>query len=298
MKKTILCVTALLIATQAFAITPYEIKSPKPPFGRLGLNYQPENKFEIIKKEQTLQKDTAKLIQDKTDYSRYTYADLSLNKLANEITQELDLETEDITEDVKILWTGAATRSETISYAMYKLSNPDKDKPNENIVKKIIKPVASLTSFAGMGVGDPILATSAMISGNLMRALSSDNNEINYKYSKVTDADMVILVRKIDDLQRDLTDKYCDYMAARKVLKMSTDITKKRLERIESMSKSSKREALIADAYYRDSFNFESKKRAEFMAKRSALEQLVGNDTLRQFEASLNARENSSNDAN
>ncbi len=290
MKKPLLLILTILFAAPAFSITSYELKQPKAPLNQLDINYEPENKFEVVKKDSTTKTNTT-LISDKTDYSRYTYADLSLNKLAAEISQDLEMETQDITEDVKTLWIGAATRSETISYAMFKLANPDAEKPKDNLVKKIIKPVANLTSMAGIGVPDPILATSALVSGNLMKAISSDNNEINYKYSKVTDADMVILVRKIDDLQRELTNKYCDYMSARKMLKMASDITKKRQERADSMTNRSKNEILIADAYYRDALNYESKKLAEFLSKRSALEQLVGNDSLREFETNLTSRE-------
>lgn len=294
MKKLSVILAAILSISQAYAITTEELASPKPPLNRLNLDYQPENKFELLQQDTPVKK-TNQIPQDRIDSTRYTYADLSLNKLANEITGELDLETENITEDVKTLWVGAATRSETISYAMYKLANPDKDKPSDNVVKKIIRPVASLTSLAGISAPNPILATSAMVGGNLMRALTSDNKEINYQYSKVTDANMVVLVRKIDDLQRELTNKYCDYMSARKTLKMASEITKKRLERVETMSANApKSEILIADAYYRDSINFETKKRAEYLAKRSALEQLVGNETLHLFEDNLNKRENSS----
>lgn len=290
MKKFLLCLAALMINLPAISITYEELRQPKPALRKLGVNYEPENKFELIKKDNDVQKNTAKLIQDKADYSKYTYADLSLKRLANEVSQDLDVDMDDIMEDVKTLWVGAATRSETISYAMYKLANPDSEKPNQNVVRKIIKPVANLTSMAGIGVADPVLATSAMISGNIMGAMASDNNEINYKYSKVTDADMVILVRKIDDMQRTLTDKYCDYMSARKVLKMALDITKKRKDRAQRMANRTHNEVLIADAYYREALNFENKKRAEFLSKRSALEQVVGNEALREFERNLNTR--------
>jgi len=287
MKKTLLCLFALSISCPCFSITTEEIRQPKPALNQLGINYEPENKFEIIKKDSGVEKNVAKLIEDKDEFSNYTYADLSLKKLASEISQDLAMDMDNVLEDVKTLWIGAATRSETISYAMYKLANPDADKPNESVIKKVIKPVANLTSMAGIGVADPILATSAMISGNIMNALATDNKTINYKYSKVTDADMVILVRKIDDLQRILTDKYCDYMSARKILNMVSDITKRREERVNSMTNRSRNEVMIADAYYRESLNYETKKRAEFLAKRSALEQLVGNETLRQFEDNL-----------
>lgn len=291
MKKIALCMLSLLLSSQVHAITLKDLREPKPAFNQLGINNEIENKFELVKKEQTVQKNTAKLVQDKADYSRYTYADLSLNKLATEISQDLELDTENITEDVKILWVGAATRSETISYAMFKLANPDSEKPNDNLVKKIIRPVANLTSVAGVGIADPFVATSAMVGGNLMKAMASDNKEINYKYSKVSDADMVILVRKIDDLQRVLTDKYCDYMSARKMLKMASDITKKRKDRADTMANRTRNEVLIADAYYRDSLAYESKKRSEFLSRRAALEQIVGNEALRQFEENLNKRE-------
>lgn len=277
----------LSFASPVFAITTEELRDAKPALNRLGIDYEPENKFEIIKKDSGVEKNVAKLIEDKVDYSNYTYADMSLKKLANEISQDLSSDMEDVLEDVRTLWVGAATRSETISFAMYKLANPDADKPNESVVKKVIKPVANLTSVAGIGVADPILATSAMISGNIMNALSTDNKTINYKYTKVTDADMVILVRKIDDMQRLLTDRYCDYMSARKILNIASDITKRREERLNSMANRTKSEVMIADAYYREALNYEAKKRAEFVAYRSALEQVVGNESLRQFEENL-----------
>ena len=277
----------LSFASPVFAITTEELRDAKPALNRLGIDYEPENKFEIIKKDSGVEKNVAKLIEDKVDYSNYTYADMSLKRLANEISQDLSSDMEDVLEDVRTLWVGAATRSETISFAMYKLANPDADKPNESVVKKVIKPVANLTSVAGIGVADPILATSAMISGNIMNALSTDNKTINYKYTKVTDADMVILVRKIDDMQRLLTDRYCDYMSARKILNIASDITKRREERLNSMANRAKSEVMIADAYYREALNYEAKKRAEFVAYRSALEQVVGNESLRQFEENL-----------
>ena len=287
MKKVLMSLLVLSFASPVFAITTEELRDAKPALNRLGIDYEPENKFEIIKKDSGVEKNVAKLIEDKVDYSNYTYADMSLKRLANEISQDLSSDMEDVLEDVRTLWVGAATRSETISFAMYKLANPDADKPNESVVKKVIKPVANLTSVAGIGVADPILATSAMISGNIMNALSTDNKTINYKYTKVTDADMVILVRKIDDMQRLLTDRYCDYMSARKILNIASDITKRREERLNSMANRAKSEVMIADAYYREALNYEAKKRAEFVAYRSALEQVVGNESLRQFEENL-----------
>ena len=35
-----------------------------------------------------------------------------------------------------LLWQGAATQSDTINFALYKLANPDADKPDSKSIKK------------------------------------------------------------------------------------------------------------------------------------------------------------------
>ena len=55
-------------------------------------------------------------------------------------------------------------------------------------------PVAPLLS--------PFVATTALIGGGLANAFMKDDKEVNYRFSKVSDADMVLLVRKIDELQK------------------------------------------------------------------------------------------------
>ena len=39
--------------------------------------------------------------------------------------------------DLSLLWQGARTQSDTINFALYKLANPDADKPDKSTVKKI-----------------------------------------------------------------------------------------------------------------------------------------------------------------
>ncbi|UKI41848.1 MAG: hypothetical protein L6V95_02125 [Candidatus Melainabacteria bacterium] len=55
-----------------------------------------------------------------------------------------------------------------------------------------------------MGLGDPFISTAAIASGALLSQLSVTDNDLNYKYTKVTDADMIVLMRKIDELQKNL----------------------------------------------------------------------------------------------
>ena len=46
------------------------------------------------------------------------------------IYKEIEVDYADMQSDLSLLWQGAATKSDTIKFAIYKLSNPDKDKPD------------------------------------------------------------------------------------------------------------------------------------------------------------------------
>lgn len=81
---------------------------------------------------------------------------MSLKKIAKEISDEGELTSEDTLKDIQMLWIGAAQQSETVKFIVYKLSNPDEDKPKESIVKKIIQPISTVGSLAGIGIGNPL----------------------------------------------------------------------------------------------------------------------------------------------
>ena len=54
--------------------------------------------------------------------------------------------------------------------------------------------------------------------------MSTDTKALNYKYTQVTDADMIILVRKVEDLQQKVVDMYYDYLTARKMYDMASEM--------------------------------------------------------------------------
>ena len=103
-----------------------------------------------------------------------TYADLSIKNLSKEISKELALDEEEMMGDLSLLWQGAATKSDTINFALYKLSNPEADKPNEKSVKKVLLNIASLSSLVGAGMGNPILATGSMLGSSVFGIMSQD----------------------------------------------------------------------------------------------------------------------------
>ena len=291
MKKRILITLLLLLLStnQCQSISYDELKTPKPHAYRVGTTDEIENKFEIesnLSKTDTIKaKEEAQLSLDKL-----TYADLSIKRLAKEISQSVDIDYDEMAADLSLLWQGAATSSDTVKFALYKLSNPDEDKPSNGAVKNVLSTIASVSTLVGAGMGNPALASAAMIGGNTLGIMSQDVKALNYKYSKVNDADMIILVRKIDELQQSVVTAYFDYITSRKVFDMAARMSSARHENYLKAQNSTKEVILITDAYYREALDFQIKARSEFYSKRATLEQLVGNDIFKQFEENINSR--------
>ena len=190
MKKYIYIVFILfLFASKGYAARE-NLAEPQKPAYRLGLTYDIEKEYKVT---DITQKQSEKIASYQKSYIKNaTYADSTLKDISTEISKLLTIEKEDMLEHIQILWAGAALRSETIKFALYKLSNPDADKPDETIIKKIIRPLSTISSIAGAGVGDPFTATAALFGGHLLNSLSFNDKDLNYKYTKVTDADMIV----------------------------------------------------------------------------------------------------------
>lgn len=261
------------------------LKEPKKAAYRLGVTYDIEKEYKITDLTEKITEKTAAYEKDFIRNS--TYADSSLKDLSKEISKLLTVEKEAMLEHVQILWAGAALRSETIKFALYKLANPDADKPDDSIVKKIIRPLSTVSSIAGAGLGDPYSATAALVGGQLLNKLSFNDKDLNYKYTKVTDADMIVLVTKVDNLQKRVVDQYFDYMTSLNLLKMAEENLKTREERYNSGIYETQEQLLIADAYYRSAMDNKAKLELEFLENRAALEQLVGMEALVEFEKIL-----------
>jgi hypothetical protein len=285
----ILSSIATLICAPTFGMDYDDLNSVKEPAYRVGTSDDVEQKADLVKK---LETSTVKEVDPFEQIEKLTYADLSIKKISKEIAQDLDMEYDDMLQDLSMLWQGAATKSDIIKFALYKLSNPDKDKPDDKSIKKVLQSIASLSTLVGAGAGSPILSGTSFIGGNVLGIMSQDDKAINYKYTKVNDADMIILVRKIDDLQQKVVNRYYDYLTARKLLDMTTKMTKERYQNYLLAQNGSKELILITDAYYRESLDLQMKARSDFYSKRASLEQLVGNETFVQFESTMNSRDN------
>ena len=264
-----------------------DLNTPKEAFFRLGTTDIPENRIDVNGKLDI----KANIAKEEKFYNEgLTYADLSIKKMALEVSKSVEVDYNEMLEDLSLLWQGAATKSDTIKFAIYKLSNPDKDKPDQGAVKKVLTTIAGMSTFLGAGMGNPVLASAALIGGNTLGIMSQDTKALNYKYSQVNDADMILLVRKVDELQQKVVDMYYDYMTARQLYDMTTEMVQQRYQNYQNSQKLKKEVILITDTFYRESMDEQIKSRGNFFEKRSRLEQLVGNDVFRQFEAIVDER--------
>lgn len=295
----------LLIFAFIFAMLPAfstelsELASPKALRYRVGLTDEPEVKYTQEMKvgvrvqeknvEYSLDKISADNV-DVCDLSRVTYADLSIKRLSKEINKDLEADEREMMADLSLLWHGAATQSDTINYALYKLSNPEEDKPDEKSVKSVLGNIAGMSTIAGASMGNPMLAAGSFLGSNLLSIFSQDTKALNYKYSKVNDADMIILVRKVEELQQKTVDLYYDYMTSRKKVMMLEKIANDRKKNCELSQNSEREIILISDAYYRNAVDALAKATSEFYTSRATLEQFVGHDIFIQFEEEVASR--------
>ena len=166
-KLTAAFLLTIFIQTNATAALQMDdITAPQGIFYRLGTTDTPELKADF-----EIQPEVKPVIQKEVtvkDNPNITYADLSIKKMALEVSQSLEIEFDEMQSDLSLLWQGAATNSDTIKFAIYKLSNPDKDKPDSSAVKKVLTTIAGMSTFIGAGMGNPVLASAALIGGNTL----------------------------------------------------------------------------------------------------------------------------------
>ena len=296
--SAVMLISGICAANANLALT--DINAPKSPAYRVGISEIPERPYvqTVSEKDATIKQAIQKQTNP-TENDVASYGDLSIKKISQEISYDLECEEQEMVSDLSLLWQGAAMQSDTINFALYKLANPDADKPNKSTVKNMLKTVASMSTLVGAGMANPLLAGTSLIGANVLGIMSQDTKALNYKYSKVTDADMIILIRKVEDLQQKTVDLYYDYMTAKKQFDMTTKLAQERKKRFEQAQKNNvAREIIvITDSHFRTAMDKQKTARSVFLSKRAALEQFVGNEAFNQFEQELMQRENSLNGA-
>ena len=91
-----------------------------------------------------------------------------------------------------------------------------------------------MSTLVGASIANPVLAGSSLIGGNILNIMTQDTKALNYKYTKVNDADMIILIRKVEDLQQTAVNLYYDYMSAKKQVDLTTKLVEERERKIQT----------------------------------------------------------------
>ena len=241
-------ILSFLIAQAGAEVLYDDLNNPKNPTYRLGTGSEPEIEYKV-KNIDSVEEQRAKYVRE--HIKKKSYADSTLADLSKELAGSIDIDKEIMISDIAILWAGAAAKSETVKFTLYKLSNPDADKPDEGIIKKVVRPLAGFSSMAGAGFLNPIAATTAIMSGALVNSLTTGDKDLNYKYTKVTDADMIMLMKRVDDLQKRLINEYIDYMTLLHAAETAKAIVQNRYQNLQMAKHYNREMVLIADAYYR-----------------------------------------------
>lgn len=214
-----------------------------------------------------------------------------LNTLAGEIGVEMEEERQELLADLQILWKAAMDNSETLKFAIYKLSNPQGEVAKKSTAKKILSPLASVAPIIGLGFGDPVTATSALFGGNLLNsALTDDNERLKEKLTRVTDTDLVLLAQETDTLQEKLIILYSDYLNALMELNFVDKVVKENQHYFELAKRTNPEAGSVAAVFYQDMSDIQFRARQNVLEKRVALEQFVGNSALVAVDKSIKDR--------
>lgn len=158
-------------------------------------------------------------------------AETEINRLAKAIrresraiSHELRDDEEVVVKDIAMLWQGAVEQSGSIRYAIEKLSRRDatgQPVENDGMLKTIAKgAVRMVGAGASMMTGTP----SGVIGGNMIEDLLL-SNPIDSAYSRVTDADMVILAKEVESLQSHVITLYYKYRHRKQQLALAQEAT-------------------------------------------------------------------------
>ncbi len=205
---------------QAPAKTPDEASEPA--------QEKPAKKHDLLKLQPVLDEQTKQALEEtgrKLDAETRT----SLNKLFDAIHLEdrtVYNEMRDAEElsiaDIGMLWEAAVTRSGTIRYAIEKLSRRDatgKPVEGDSFSKRILQNMVHLGGVAGsMWTQNPAGVIGSGMVQDLMRGNPQDS-----ALSRVTDADMVLLAKQVEELQSQLIQLYYGYQHAKERLQMAQE---------------------------------------------------------------------------
>ena len=210
------------------------------------------------------------------------HQDYETQKIIEEITKELTNERPKMLEELSALWVSAVQKSDTVYFAIMKLSNPNGEEVNKKGIKKILEPILGAAPLVGQAFVNPALTAGSLIGSNVLGTMMNDN--ATKRLTKVNDADLVILARAIDELQETLLMNYMAYKSAYTEYELSIKITEERKKAYDELNKQNSPYLVLANTFYTEALDSQYKARQHFLMKRVILEQMVGAEALNEIE--------------
>ena len=221
-----------------------------------------------------------------TKITSNNHKDYETRMIINEVTKELTQERPQMLEELSTLWVSAVQKSDTVYFAIMKLSNPNGDEVNKNGFKKILEPIIGAAPLVGQAFVNPAFTAGSLIGSNVMGTMMNDS--ATRRLTKVNDADLVILARAIDELQEALLVNYMSYRSAYKEYELSIKIADERKKAYEQLNKQNSPHIILANTFYTEALDNQYKARQDFLMKRVVLEQMVGAEALNEIEKKTN----------
>ena len=247
------------------------------PVAQISKKSQEQNTAVLRSSVQKTQASTQKTVALKNNNKDY-----ETKKIINEVTNELSAEKEQMLEELSTLWVSAVQKSDTVYFAIMKLSNPNGGEVNKNGFKKILEPIISAAPLVGQAFVNPALTAGSLIGSNVMGTMMNDS--ASRRLTKVNDADLVILARAIDELQEALLMNYMSYKNAHKEYELAIKIANDRKKTYDQLNKQNSPQLVLASTFYTEALDNQYKARQNFLMKRIVLEQMVGTEALHEIE--------------
>jgi hypothetical protein len=217
---------------------------------------------------------------EKNEPVRHVLTDIQ--EQADEINLELRLEEPEVLNDLRVLWSAAVEKSTTIRLAIQKLSNPDEGQEDQSLMSKILSPLAGAAPIAAMATASPTQTAGALLGGGMLGTFASDvDKQYNKAFLQVSDFDLVMLAREVDELQAKLVSAYYEYRQAYERLVIAEEALKNaRKFYYEAQDSDNFAASTASDAFYREAQQNHLNAKQNFLSARTNLEQMTGNQAI------------------
>ncbi|MEB3286409.1 MAG: hypothetical protein VKJ04_02785 [Vampirovibrionales bacterium] len=202
------------------------------------------------------------------------------------ISQELQDDQELMVKDVAMLWQAAVERSNSIRFALEKLSKDDgtgKPVKNNGLGRRVAQSAARVAGVAGSMV---TASPAGLIGGSMIEQILLED-PTSSAFQRVTDADMVILAKEVENLQSRVIELYYHYQQGQERLKLAHEASQNLGKYYDAFEQKTPDPALetIVSSLYESAKQDESQAQQAYVRSRNELSFVVGPDAIKALDA-------------